>query len=401
MNADRALFESLIQPVSVEQFFRDYWEKEVLYIPRGETDYYRDILTLSDVNDYLSRTDIRYPQIRLVNQGRELPLAHYSYDYTYGENVFQGAIDMDKLFHIYNHGATISFQLLQQSISKLSRFSNSLERYLSFPTQTNLFLTPPTSQGFTAHYDTHSFFILHIHGSKTWKLYGDPYKLPLLRHREYDDDVDLQGGPVKEITLRPGDFMYVPRGVYHEALTSSETALQITLGIFPYTWVDILQKAIDDLADRNVELRKAPHNYVSDIGDTDGVRLGFENLLDILRDELDVDDTISEMIARTYSRQIVDSRDRLTDLQILHETSTETVYARRPIHASVTNTGEHLVLSFYDKRLNLPKEVSRELEDIVSKCRFKIGDLEGSLDTESREALVHKLVTEGLLTIHE
>jgi ribosomal protein L16 Arg81 hydroxylase len=399
MRADRALFERLIQPFSVEDFFRDYWEKKVLYIPRDEPRYYDDILSFNDVNAYLSRTDIRYPHVRLVNQGTELPLADYSYDYTYGENVFQGTIDMDKLFHIYSNGATISFQLLQQSIAKLSRFSNSIERFLRFPTQTNLFLTPPTSQGFTAHYDTHSFFILHLYGSKTWKLYDDPYKLPLLRHREYDSDVDLADGPVHEITLRAGELMYVPRGVYHEALTSTETALQITLGIFPYTWVDILQKAIDDLADRNVELRKAPRNYADHVPDDPDVQEGFGQILGILEDESDVAAIIKEMIARTHSRQIVDAENRLDDLQLLEGAGPDTVYVRRDIHATLHRSNGGVKLSFYDKQFDLPAVVAPGIESILSRKRFSISELDADLDYENGKALVHKLVREGLLTL--
>ncbi len=397
--ADRALFESLIQPLDVEEFFLDYWEKKILYIPRDETGYYNEILSIDDVNDYLSRTDIRYPHIRLVNQGKELPLADYSYDYTYGENVFQGTIDMDKLYHIYNNGATISFQLLQQSIAKLSRFSNSIERYLRFPTQTNLFLTPPTSQGFTAHYDTHSFFILHLHGSKTWKLYDAPYKLPLLRHREYDDEADLTDSPVQEITLSAGDFMYVPRGVYHEALTSTETALQITLGIFPYTWVDILQKAIDGLADRNIELRKAPRNYTDHLPEDLDIQKSFSQILRIIENETDVAKVLEEMISKTYSRQIVDTQNRLDDLQRLDGTTRNTVYVWRDIYAAVLSNNGRITLTFYDKQFDLPNIAASEIESILSKKRFKISDLKGDLNKESRNALIHMLVKEGLLTI--
>ena len=101
---------------------------------------------MNDVNEYLSQTDIRYPHVRLVKNGSEIPLIDYSYNFVYGENSFQGVIDMDKLFYLYNEGATMSFQLLQKSIRKLSLFSNSIEKELEFPTQTNLFLTPPKSQ---------------------------------------------------------------------------------------------------------------------------------------------------------------------------------------------------------------------------------------------------------------
>ena len=43
----------------------------------------------------------------------------------------------------------------------------------------NVYLTPPSSQGFTAHYDAHDVFILQIAGSKHWRLYDAPLRLPM------------------------------------------------------------------------------------------------------------------------------------------------------------------------------------------------------------------------------
>ena len=37
----------LVAPIGAETFFRDYWEKQPLVVPRGEPDYYAGLLPLA------------------------------------------------------------------------------------------------------------------------------------------------------------------------------------------------------------------------------------------------------------------------------------------------------------------------------------------------------------------
>jgi hypothetical protein len=37
--------ESLLQPLSREQFFADYWEQKHYFLPRGRPDYFETLLT--------------------------------------------------------------------------------------------------------------------------------------------------------------------------------------------------------------------------------------------------------------------------------------------------------------------------------------------------------------------
>src|SRR5690242_10739269 len=49
----RQAFARLIDPIASEQFVADYWEKRPLVIPRHDAAYYRELLTLADVDDIL------------------------------------------------------------------------------------------------------------------------------------------------------------------------------------------------------------------------------------------------------------------------------------------------------------------------------------------------------------
>lgn len=64
----------LLAPRCLEEFLAHDWERQALVLAREEPDYYRELLTFDDVNAFMSRNDIRYPYLRLVKNGRELPL---------------------------------------------------------------------------------------------------------------------------------------------------------------------------------------------------------------------------------------------------------------------------------------------------------------------------------------
>lgn len=344
----------------------------------------------------MSRTDIRYPYIRLVQAGRELPLANYSTDTVFGENLFQGNLDTDRMFELYRSGATMCMQLQHLALPKLRDFTNKIERFFEFRTQSTLFLTPPSSQGFTAHFDTHDFFIFQIYGRKHWKIYDEPVPLPLAKQRVLDSEVVLTRPPSFEPIIQPGDCLYVPRGVYHEALTSETTSLQISLGVFPYVWSEVMHKLIDELAGKEVELRKSAQ--IPFRSNDEATMAGFHQILDIIRANGRPLDTIEGLKKKSLSKQAKDTAGRLTDLEWLPTLDEASVLQARDVAFSLGARADAVTIFFYDKELTFPDFVREDLAFICSKKEFKLGDLPGSLDSMGRRVLTTKLIEEGLVT---
>jgi ribosomal protein L16 Arg81 hydroxylase len=78
----------------------------------------------------------------------------------------------------------------------------------------NVCITPQNSSGFTPHYDTHEVLVLQIGGSKVWRIYDPPLKLP---HRSQPFNAASHRLPPRprprfELEMRPGDLLYLPRG---------------------------------------------------------------------------------------------------------------------------------------------------------------------------------------------
>ena len=385
----------LLAPISIDNFIDEYWEQGPLIV-RRTPGYYDDLLTFADVNAFMSRNDIRYPYLRLVKNGRELPLIDYADDFVYGSNIFPGLLDNDKVFQHYSQGATLSFQIFQKCMDSLSRFCNALEARFRFQTQVNIFVTPPRSKGFTAHYDDHSFFIFQISGSKHWKLYGNPVELPLQEFRIKTKTPDL-GKPEQEITLNAGDMLYLPKGFYHEAHTTNDTSVHITLGIFPYTWIKVLERLVEELK-RDIDFRRSPPDYLrtGELGAQ--LETQFQSLLKKL-DQSKVRHIFERLFVEAASKQIVDGNNRLRDLVAIDGLNNETQLERRDILCRITRHDENVGLTFYDKTIKFPDVARDSLEFILRSKTFAPREIPGQLDDASKLVVVRKLVKEGLLSL--
>ena|SRR5438552_4150586 len=58
-------FAQLIQPISPEVFFREYWEQRPLHISRGNAGYYAGLLSAKDIDAILQFCKPKYPRVKL------------------------------------------------------------------------------------------------------------------------------------------------------------------------------------------------------------------------------------------------------------------------------------------------------------------------------------------------
>ncbi|PAW93037.1 hypothetical protein CKK33_05820 [Mucilaginibacter sp. MD40] len=245
------LFNFILSPIPDKQFFNEYWDQAFLNIKRNDADYYKNIIDLKDINHFLSKQDTRFPSIRVARNGLELPFIEYT-DIDIAEDSFAAPIiNTDKLFNCFYEGATIVLQRMKYSLESLSNFTAELERLLNFRTETNIFITPENAKGFNAHYDNHNVVILQLYGKKTWNLYDINKKQPILS--ESYKQLNYEGiEPCKVIELLPGDLLYIPRGMVHEAVTVKESSVHLTLGLFPDTWADVFRSALSSIKNEEI-----------------------------------------------------------------------------------------------------------------------------------------------------
>ncbi len=243
----RALARS-VEPVEPGRFLEDYWERRPLLVPRNEDGRFDDLLSQAEAERLVSSTGLRYPAIRLVKEGEKIPVSGYTRDGFRGaRRGFTATANVERIAAEFERGATVVIQALHLHHLPVAEFCRALEADLGHPVQANAYYTPRSAQGLPVHHDTHDVFCLQVAGEKRWLVYEPALELPLQDQR-YSEELGEPGEPVLDVTLTPGDTLYLPRGWLHEALTSDADSLHITVGVKVYTWLDAVRAALEETA---------------------------------------------------------------------------------------------------------------------------------------------------------
>jgi ribosomal protein L16 Arg81 hydroxylase len=391
-------FDLLIAPIEPAHFFAEFWEKRPLVISRQSPDYYSDLCSLANVDWILSSTDLRYPAIRLVRHGPDLPTNAYTRDLRSRRFVFAGVGDTDRILLEYQRGATILLQRVERSWPPLTALCGNLEQVFYHPVDANAYLTPASSQGFGVHYDTHDVFILQLTGSKHWRLYDAPLRLPL--ESQPFDQLDVNPGPLsQQIDLHAGDLIYLPRGTFHEALTSTCSSLHVTVAITPHRWADLIADAVAVVARQDERFRESVPLGPLRGQDAGALEDRFEELLRILSERVNLAEVLDAMTDRFIAERRPPLDGQLAQLEELGRLRLRTVVARRAgLLYRLALQQDKVMLVFSRKKITYPSEMQQALRYIAAAGEFEVGSIP-NLDVAQRLLLVHRLVREGFLIV--
>ena len=364
-----------VEPFEVERFLAEYWERQPLVVPRGEEGRFDDLLSTRDVERLITETGIRQPAFRLVKAGETV--SGYTTDLSWRPSPFTGVADVPRVLEEFERGATIVLQGLHHLWLPLARYCRHLEAFFGHPVQANAYYTPAGSQGLPVHHDTHEVISLQVAGSKRWLVYEPVLELPL-KNQRYRSALGEPGEPVLDVTLRAGDTLYLPRGWLHQALTSDEDSLHITVGINVRRWIDEaraeLDEAENELAFRQTIDAEEPPELPS----------------------LDADAVRARARARFVRQPPPDPRRpalRAAGARRRSPATTE-LERRDTVIADLDGT----TLAFEGKTLRFPARLAPELEFLVTtEAPFRASELPGELDDAGRLVLVRRLVREGFL----
>ncbi|XP_046873046.1 ribosomal oxygenase 2 [Hypomesus transpacificus] len=249
-----SLFQSLISPLSQDEFFRDYWEKKPLHLQRADpalASYNQSLFQLSDLKE-LSSLGLEYA--RDLNVCRCVQGQKKVLNKTGRVNYSQLRKDFDQ------KRATIQFHQPQRFKDELWHIQEKLECFFGALVGSNVYITPQESQGLPPHYDDVEVFILQLEGEKHWRLYSPT--VPLAREYSLEPE-DCIGMPTHDIILKAGDLLYFPRGTIHQADTpvGVEHSTHLTLSTYQNSsWgdflLDVFPSFLFDSMKRDVSLRE-------------------------------------------------------------------------------------------------------------------------------------------------
>ena len=364
----------------VDDFLASAWGQEV--VERHDTGDVEDLLSLDDVDHLLSATSLRVPAFRLAKDGKVLPSSGYTRRATIGGVPMTGIADARKVFAEFEGGATIVLQGLHRFWPPLTRLVRDLEVALGHPCQVNAYITPPGSQGFARHSDTHDVFVLQSFGAKSWRIWPPG---------EHDGDG-------REVDLRPGSTLYLPMGTPHAARTQDTVSGHLTIGIQPTTWRSALTAAMSRVLADTAYDERLPAGYVADPA---LLSKAVDERLHALRDSLAVADptAVTDDLTDTFlTSRLPMLRGGLLDATRTSQLSDSSVLRRRPGSLCIVREeGDELVLLLGDRRLRMPRWLGPALREVIDRDQLTPADL--PIDEQSRLVLCRRLVREGMLEI--
>lgn len=388
----RPSLEWLINPVSKETFFNQHWEKQPLVVRRGQPDYFAFLLSLDDVDHAITTLNLNYPNITLKNVDRNVRASDYT--------ARNGALDVAAVYQLFHEGSTVVLAFLDTVIPSLTSVCRGLEKELCFPLQANAYLTPGRAQGAKYHYDTHDVFVLQIAGSKRWTMYGTPVELPL-SSQDFDPKVHERGAPSMDFVLSPGDLAYIPRGVVHDARSSDDLSLHITLGVLSYRWVDLLLEFVAEASLKDPAFRKSlPPGFAREAFDREQGQKMFEDLFRRLATNVDC-----EPMLRGFAEQWISScppvlRGQMEQIALIEQIKIDSVLgARAGMVSRIEMEGASATIYGFGRKISFPAYAGEAIRFALEQSRFVVSMLPGELDERGKLVLVRRLVREGLLAV--
>lgn len=143
-----------------------------------------------------------------------------------------------KNFH--KDGHTILLRYAEASDRALKELADDFSKAFRTEVDIQLYCTPEGNNAFGWHYDVEEVFIIQTMGSKLYSIRSNTiHPRPLLTSIPKDLQYEKETSDLQlQVLLEAGDWLYIPSGWWHRALTQSES-MHISVGLMPRSAVDI------------------------------------------------------------------------------------------------------------------------------------------------------------------
>ena len=384
----------LLHPVSSDTFFQNHFESTELYVPRRGAPHFGDLLTLDDIDRLLAHSNFRTTEIFVVNASRKVSVE----DFTNAA----GGVEPAKVYRLHAEGATVILNRINNYHPPLADLCTTLDAEFGATCGANVYVTPPQARGFQAHFDTHDVFILQLHGSKRWKLYGRPIELPVAGHGE-DGPQDDPGSSSAEFDLTVGDTLYIPRGTVHDATSYDDVSVHVTLGIFSFTWADLLLECLaSDVLANPIYRRSIPKSFVLAPPAPSEARPQFEQLVDHFRRTDNLLAGIQSLREQFLARRGTNFRGQMSQIASARALTPQShLVHRRNLAYSLTRDRGQIRLRCYGNETTFPDAQEEVLKFALGTTSFRVRDVPPHLQDAGTIPIMQRLIHSGVLQVDD
>lgn len=245
-------FAELIAPFSVNEFLTGVLGREWRHIS-GASEKVKSVLPWEEYNKILAMDVWSAQTMAIVLDGQRAPAGAYCSQAVNRSKTPGMYLDQKRVKELLRQGASLVLDDVHTLAPAIDRIAGEIRRALNGRVASNLYYSQQQRQAFKSHYDRHEVFALQVHGEKRWKIYKGRADAPIEHPRflnipqaEYDR---MKGDVDREIVMKPGDVLYMPRGQFHDALASSSDSLHITFSCVVPMGLNLVQDMVLRLID--------------------------------------------------------------------------------------------------------------------------------------------------------
>ncbi|KAG7357476.1 cupin domain containing protein [Nitzschia inconspicua] len=325
------VLQSILGEMSTDEFFDKIWQKQPKIVSRGvgikkeeDDDDNKNKVgdkpkdpsfdakkmktqpleeTIRQAWNVLTELMQRAPLLDRNEENLELPVVMMDGNVQRLEDVMERYGTTQTLFSAYLDGCSIvqnHADLISPWIAALCLDLQSIFPYVFAQT----YLTPPLSQTLNPHADDRDVIVIQLLGQKEWSVYQDvpiPYPYP---HEQVGKRPDLPvppqvlNGPTSiSKTLRPGDVLYIPRGHVHQAFSSDDLSLHITIAIATFDWTlgATVHRLTQAILMQDMESRKS----MLPLHNREKAQKQLDRAMDILKREITLEELERNVMFRT------------------------------------------------------------------------------------------------------
>lgn len=376
MKANHQLISQLFSPLGSTSFFNSIYEKAWQYLDDDDNQLC-SLFTSADLEEYLFASRVWDTDDPWGNAG--VLCAKYPNGGTRVK-----VTTVEEMLSKFADGHTIVLQQSQKRWKKIADFCAQLSRVFNARIGANIYITPPKSQGFTAHYDLHDVLLLQTEGTKVWKVkeFG---KVPLtLVDDQFEDEFpkletkDSENSTV--INLSAGQRLYMPRGTIHQGVAYDDLpSVHITFGIKPITWHDILSLHVFHPENLRSELLESvPFKYLQDLS-SDLTKSKLKNIANKMAYQ-NIDDGLMRYLHQRSNALQPTSRFRsINDISKMKKNSIVSLSQTSGVEI-ISNT----FVTFGEKKYQVPDNFIEPLKKAISKRVFTLNEI---VENREQEAL--------------
>lgn len=204
------------------------WGRDCLYTP-GDRSPFK--FGLQDIHDILcdGRTTAEQVAISTNNHTKLNPA-----DYTLppGEAVrlpaWFGRLDLAKVAEQLSDGASLVLYKLQECHRELRKICRQIQSRTGRFAEAVGFLSPPGRGALPLHQDLVDVIVIQTYGSKRWRIFE--HFLGQDEHGSVTKPADSE--PSHRLTLTPGDTFYMPTGRPHQALSTDDWSIHVSITVW-------------------------------------------------------------------------------------------------------------------------------------------------------------------------